>query len=546
MSAHPEITAPKSAGSRGCARRWWTIPLGALLLLVARSLDLTDATPGAVLGTAAVALVFNAALRAALGTRMRRAVSPLSGAFDLVLVTFVVAVTGQPGTALLYLLAIGPYVPDWSARAGRLMAAGGAVLSVAGRYAHARWYEPLPGGTSLFDLDTMVFVDALLLYGVGVALFAAPARLVERLRAMRAAMEEAERGDLAVRASGRSADELGVLERSFNRMMDAIGATMSAVQHDADEVAAYSESLSRSTEQLEKQSASVGEATQELASRLRDQAAAAERGGETTGRTTAASQGQHAGAMADAARTLLAAAEAGREQISRAGDRLVAVGDDVRRTAAVIADLAPASERIGGLARSIEKVARQTRLLALNAAIEAARAGEHGRGFGIVAIEVRKLAEEAARAAKDVAGAISEVREGIAAAVESIQQGEMQVRDAGGVAAEANAALASVLSGIALLSELVDEAASSSERQSEAVSALLDALARARELAGKSASRALEAAAAATSQHEALDQIAITSRRLAEVAERLRGSASRFSVLGHRHDTAEYTAAKLG
>jgi|GEM_PF-6752151 len=65
-----------------------------------------------------------------------------------------------------------------------------------------------------------------------------------------------------------------------------------------------------------------------------------------------------------------------------------------------------AMQTITNKMQAIRDIARQTDLLALNAAVEAARAGEYGRGFGVVASEVRKLAERSERAAADICGLV--------------------------------------------------------------------------------------------------------------------------------------------
>ena len=101
------------------------------------------------------------------------------------------------------------------------------------------------------------------------------------------------------------------------------------------------------------------------------------------------------------------------EDIARQADRARMVSenasDQARDSREAIADLTRAVGDIVGVIDLIRQVAEQTKLLALNATIEAARAGEAGKGFGVVAIEVKALADQTASATETIADRIRAV-----------------------------------------------------------------------------------------------------------------------------------------
>ncbi|MBK8784860.1 MAG: HAMP domain-containing protein [Anaerolineales bacterium] len=114
----------------------------------------------------------------------------------------------------------------------------------------------------------------------------------------------------------------------------------------------------------------------------------------------------------------------------------------VNTSAERVAEMGTLSDQINVILETIEDIANQTNLLALNAAIEAARAGEHGKGFAVVADEVRKLAERAAMATKEIGGLIKNIQRTVSEAVIAMDEGGHEVESGVKMANEAGRALA--------------------------------------------------------------------------------------------------------
>lgn len=81
-----------------------------------------------------------------------------------------------------------------------------------------------------------------------------------------------------------------------------------------------------------------------------------------------------------------------------------------------------ALESISHTSLAIQGIANQTNMLALNAAIEAARAGEYGRGFGVVADNVRLLAENSRESASDIAKLAETIAQNVGGNTARIQE----------------------------------------------------------------------------------------------------------------------------
>lgn len=103
----------------------------------------------------------------------------------------------------------------------------------------------------------------------------------------------------------------------------------------------------------------------------------------------------------------------------------------VDASSVVVSKLAILSEKatsVNSVVTVITKVADQTNLLSLNAAIEAEKAGDYGRGFGVVASEIRRLADQTAVATLDIENMIKGMQSAVSAGVMEMDKFREDVR----------------------------------------------------------------------------------------------------------------------
>jgi methyl-accepting chemotaxis protein len=116
-----------------------------------------------------------------------------------------------------------------------------------------------------------------------------------------------------------------------------------------------------------------------------------------------------------------AAVVGGRRAVERSATGMARISTAIGGSAETVETLGRRAQEIGRIVGLIDEITARTNLLALNAAIIAAQAGEQGRSFGVVASEVRTLAERSAGATKEIGGLIASIQEEALAAVAQIQ-----------------------------------------------------------------------------------------------------------------------------
>jgi methyl-accepting chemotaxis protein len=196
--------------------------------------------------------------------------------------------------------------------------------------------------------------------------------LLDMLRDLSAAASALARGDLEIRLRGE-----GDVATAFRSMIESLGQIVRQIHETSVLLAAAATEIYAASQEQEAAAASQSTAMVEI-------------------RQTMESLFEAAAHVSESVRGVLSNAERTLETT----DRMV-----IR-----IGDLTNHAGRIGEILETIRDISDRSDLLALNGALEASRAGEAGRGFGLVAAEMRRLAERVLTSVHDVRALVGDIR----------------------------------------------------------------------------------------------------------------------------------------
>ncbi|RME75579.1 MAG: methyl-accepting chemotaxis protein [Planctomycetota bacterium] len=214
-----------------------------------------------------------------------------------------------------------------------------------------------------------------------------------------------------------SEDEIGCLAKEVTSMIDRL---KEENEQNIKLIAAITEAVDK----LSEYSSNILAISHEQATGASEQATAIQEAFTTSKEIAVTSKEIAANAVSvtGVAGNADSACKEGNDRVITAIKGMEEVKKQVSSLAEKMLELGKSNQKIGKVVDIIDEISERTNLLALNAAIEAAGAGSRGKRFGIVASEIRRLAEKTAEATLQIKGLINSMQEVTNATIMSTEQ----------------------------------------------------------------------------------------------------------------------------
>jgi methyl-accepting chemotaxis protein WspA len=230
------------------------------------------------------------------------------------------------------------------------------------------------------------------------------------------ALERMRGGDFTQRLRMTRKDEFGVVGDGLDRLADDLSVVVGRVQRSgiqvnmtATEIAATAKEQQSTTNEIAATTAEIGATSKEISATSKELDKTMNEVNQVAEDTAQ---------LANSGQAAIARMETNMRQIMEASGSITAK----------LGVLSEKTANVNSVVTTITKVADQTNLLSLNAAIEAEKAGEYGLGFAVVAMEIRRLADQTAVATYDIEKMVKEMQSAVAAGVMGMDKFSEEVR----------------------------------------------------------------------------------------------------------------------
>ena len=212
-------------------------------------------------------------------------------------------------------------------------------------------------------------------------------------------------------------------------------------------------------------------------------------------------------AVSDKAEKNTEIAQNGKKAVASLVENMDNIRERVESIAESVVRLSEQGQAIGEIIASVNDIADQSNLLAVNAAIEAAKAGEYGKGFGVVAQEIKGLAEQSRQATTKVRAILLDVQKGTSAAVMATEQGNKAVDIGVKQSQEAGESIRVLTDSVAEAAQTAIQIAASNQQQMAGISQVTSAMENIKQGSAQTAASTKQAEIAARNLNELAQKI---------------------------------------
>ncbi len=239
-------------------------------------------------------------------------------------------------------------------------------------------------------------------------------------------LESMQRGDFTKRVQIERNDEFGVVGNGLNKLAEELSILVGQVQRSGIQVNSTATEISATAREQQSTANEIAATTAEIGATSKEISATSKELVKTMNEVSHVSE------------ETAELAGSGQHAIGKMESTMRQIMDASGSITGKLAVLSEKTANINTVVTTITKVADQTNLLSLNAAIEAEKAGEYGLGFAVVAMEIRRLADQTAVATYDIEKMVKEMQSAVAAGVmgmdkfsEEVRRGVEEVRTVG-------------------------------------------------------------------------------------------------------------------